>query len=161
EGRNEGEFYGAEGIVTDTNGYVYVADTGNSRVQKFTSDGEFVTMWGSYGTEDGEEIWYVTGIATDSEGNVYVSSNYQIQKFTSEGVFITMWQGAGTGEGEFRLISGIAVNSNDQVYVTELGNHRIQVFSKVTTATTEPPAPSSNSDGNRVSVSCFIDTVAE
>ena len=34
-------------VATDYYGYIYVADGGNTRIQKFTSDGQFVTKWGS------------------------------------------------------------------------------------------------------------------
>ena len=42
------------GIAADGSGNVYVADTANNRVQKFTSTGTFVTKWGSFGTGDGQ-----------------------------------------------------------------------------------------------------------
>ena len=44
----------------------------NHRIQKFTSDGEFITSWGNYGSGDGEFI-SPEGIDVDDEGNVYVA----------------------------------------------------------------------------------------
>jgi hypothetical protein len=42
------------GIATDKNGNVFIADTGNHRIQKLTSDGQLVTKWGSQGSGAGE-----------------------------------------------------------------------------------------------------------
>jgi len=66
----------------DSSGNVYVADTGNHRIQKFNASGEFLAKWGSEGTGDGQfDCPY--GVAVDSNGNVYVADmgNDRIQKF--------------------------------------------------------------------------------
>ena len=39
-----------KGIATDSSGNVYVADMDNNRIQKFDSNGNFITKWGSHGT---------------------------------------------------------------------------------------------------------------
>ena len=41
-GSGDGEFHDPIGIAADANGNIYVADAGNSRVQKFTKDGVYV-----------------------------------------------------------------------------------------------------------------------
>lgn len=78
----KGTFEKISGIATDLQGNVYVVDTGNHRIQKFTSNGKFLTKWGSFGSCDGL-FNKPTGIAVDKEGNVYVvdNGNYRIQKF--------------------------------------------------------------------------------
>ena len=48
-GQNDSQFNTIGGIATDSIGNVYVVDTNNNRIQKFTSDGKFITTWGSYG----------------------------------------------------------------------------------------------------------------
>ena len=53
-GIGEGEFSGPHGIEVDDGGDVYVVDTGNNRVQKFTSDGVFLITWGSLGAGPGD-----------------------------------------------------------------------------------------------------------
>jgi sugar lactone lactonase YvrE len=133
EGSGEGEFGlefwgGLHDIAVDTNGYVYVADTGNNRVQKFTTDGQFVAKWGNYGSGDGE-FSILTGIAADTNGFVYVAGTCDIQKFTTDGQFVAMWRSDGSGDGEFFLFTGIAVDTNGFVYVADTGNNRIQKFS--------------------------------
>jgi hypothetical protein len=135
-GSGDGQFLTANGVnpspsgvAIDSSGNVYVADSGNYRIQVFTNSGSFVTKWGSYGTADGQFI-EPTGIAVDSSGNVYVadSGNYRIQKFTSTGVFITKWGSNGVADGQFNYIADVAVDSSGNVYVADSGNYRIQKF---------------------------------
>jgi hypothetical protein len=70
------------GLACDDQGHVYVGDTNNSRVQLFSGSGTFLTMWGSFGTSDGE-FDHVMGVTIDFRNDVYVC-DYQgcrIQKF--------------------------------------------------------------------------------
>ena len=131
-GTADGQFSSPEGIAVDSSGNVYVADTYCHRVQKFDSNGTFLTKWGSYGIIDGK-FSYVYSVTVDSSGNVYVvdrNDNDRIQKFDSNGVFITKWGFYGTADGQFSGPSGVAVDSSGNVYVTDTGNNRIQKFSK-------------------------------
>ncbi len=57
-----------------------MADTGNHRVQKFDSNGTFLTKWGSNGSGDGQ-FQGSGGITVDSTGNIYVADGNRIQKF--------------------------------------------------------------------------------
>jgi len=72
-------------VATDAAGNVYVVDTGNSRIQKFTNDGTYLTQWGSQGSGDGQ-FYYPNSVAIDAAGNVYVSEqeNNRIQKFAPD-----------------------------------------------------------------------------
>jgi DNA-binding beta-propeller fold protein YncE len=74
-------------VVVDALGSVYVADRANDRIQKFNSEGLFVTKWGSYGRGEGEFIEPV-GVAVDGFGRVYVADtrNHRIQKFRPGGI---------------------------------------------------------------------------
>ena len=71
------------GIAVDSSGNVYVTDSTQASIQKFDSNGAFITKWGSYGTGNGK-FSHPTGIAVDSSGNVYVADrfNARIQVFS-------------------------------------------------------------------------------
>jgi len=130
QGTGDGEFNRPPSIAVAPDGSVYVADMSNSRIQKFTSEGVFVSNWGTYGSNDGE-FDFPIAIAVAPDGSVYVAdmSNFRIQKFTSAGVFVSQWGTYGTGDGEFQYPGGVAVASDGSVYVADRNNDRIQKFS--------------------------------
>jgi len=116
-----GEFNSPRGIDVDNDNFVYVADSQNHRIQKFTSDGNFVSEWGAEGSEDGN-FDRPYGVATDTIGYIYVADTYnnRIQKFTADGQFITKWGISGSGDKEFKLPYSIAVDSKSgYVYVAD------------------------------------------
>jgi tripartite motif-containing protein 71 len=117
---------------------VYVADQGNHRIQKFTSEGAFLAEWGGFGTEDGL-LSGPLGIAVQSTctpapctptDNVFVTDtvNSRIQKFTNAGGLITVWGGPGSADGEFSSPRAIVVKADGTVYVADTFNNRIQRF---------------------------------
>jgi DNA-binding beta-propeller fold protein YncE len=120
QGSGDGQFSRPAGIAADADGNVYVADGGeNQRIQKFSSDGTFITKWGSRGSGDGQ-FKLIAGIATDTDGDVYVADGFEntrIQKFASDGTFLTKW---GSSDGQFGSIAGIATDSDGYVYVAEV-----------------------------------------
>ena len=82
-GSGNGQFSNIRGVAVDGSGNVYVADSGNNRIQKFTSTGTYVTQWGSSGSGNGQ-FNYPFGVAVDGSGNVYVadSNNNRVEKFS-------------------------------------------------------------------------------
>lgn len=128
-GTGDGEFKSPYGVAVDGNGYVYVADLNNDRVQKFTSDGEFMLKWGSPGSGAGE-FNGPTRVAVDHQGNVFVVdfSNHRIQKFDSNGNFLLSWGNRGRNTSEFYFPSGIAIDEDGNIYIADLYNRRIQKF---------------------------------
>jgi sugar lactone lactonase YvrE len=128
-GTGDGQFNQPESIATDPSGNVYVVDTGNNRVQKFSPNGAFITKWGGAGSADGQ-FNYPGGIAVSPDDNVYVADtgNHRIQEFSSDGTFVRKWGEYGTGAGQFRYPFGLAADPNTgNVYVSD-GFNRIQVF---------------------------------
>src|SRR6266540_3767266 len=128
-GSGDGQFSYPAGLAVDAAGNVYVADSNNGRIQKFTSTGGFLTKWGSNGSGDGQ-FSFPAGVAVDAAGNVYVadSSNRRIQKFTSTGAFLTKWGSNVSGDGQFSFPFGAAVDGAGNVYVADSNNRRIQKF---------------------------------
>jgi sugar lactone lactonase YvrE len=129
QGSGNGQFEYPTGIATDAAGNVYVADSGNERIQKFTSSGAFIAKWGSSGDGNGQ-FFYPHSVATDAAGNVFVTDNlnHRVQKFNSSGEFIAKWGGQGDGNGQLANPEGIATDAASNVYVADSGNHRIQKF---------------------------------
>jgi len=84
---------------------VYVTDIGNNRVQKFTSNGIFISQWGSLGS--GESQFANPGrIAVDNSGNLFVADfdNNRIQKFDANGKFIMQGDPLATPTASFIIL---------------------------------------------------------
>ena len=104
EGSGDGQLSRPHSIDVDSNsGHLYVADSGNNRVQKFTADGEFITKWGSKGTGNGQ-FEGLHDVTIDPSGKfVYtleLGNNHRVQKFTADGQFISKWAYEETGGAE-------------------------------------------------------------
>ncbi|MDQ7831503.1 MAG: hypothetical protein RDU30_07220 [Desulfovibrionaceae bacterium] len=125
-GTADGQFSRPEAVAVAADGSVYVADSGNNRIQKFSADGVFLTKWGSQGTGDGQFDVPVS-VAVAPDGSLYVgeSGNKRIQKFSSDGTFLTRWG----PEGEFGRFFTIAVAMDGSVYVADTLNNRIKKYS--------------------------------
>jgi len=135
-GSGNGQFNAPVGVALDSNGNVYVADSGNNRIQVFNSTGTYITQWGSAGSGNGQFNAPV-GIAVDNSGNVYVtdSGNCRVQEFNNTGAYLAQWGSAGKGNGQFGAANGgnygmfgIACNNSGYVYVADSSNSRIEMF---------------------------------
>jgi DNA-binding beta-propeller fold protein YncE/4-amino-4-deoxy-L-arabinose transferase-like glycosyltransferase len=124
-------------VAVAPDGSVYVADTGNHRIEHFSPDGNLLHFWGAFSGPDAaqaadgtfNEPW---GLAVDSKGLVYVADtwNFRIQKFSADGAFLAAW-GSTTYDGpgyQFYGPRAIAIDSKDRVFVADTGNKRITVF---------------------------------
>ncbi len=126
-GFEDGQLREPRDIAVDSSGNVFVVDRFRRLIQKFDSNGGFITKWGSNGSGDGQ-FSYPYGVGVDSSGNVYVADTFndRIQKFDSNGVFLTKWGSSGTEEGQFNGPRRVAIDSDENIYVADAGNDRIQ-----------------------------------
>jgi DNA-binding beta-propeller fold protein YncE len=101
-GKN-GKFSFPWGVACDSTGNVYVADSGNNRIQVFTADMKFQRKFGCRGEGNGELDWPV-GVAVDSRGMVFVSEdqNCRVSVFTTHGQFVASFGKRGKKLGEFQ-----------------------------------------------------------
>jgi predicted membrane-bound mannosyltransferase/DNA-binding beta-propeller fold protein YncE len=136
-----GMFYEPWGIAIGPDSSVYVADTWNHRIQKFTSDGTFVSMWGFFGTaETPFALWGPRDIAIDSQGRVYVTDtgNKRIVIFDANGGYVDQFGSTGFEAGQFNEPVGLGIDTQGNIYVADTWNQRIQVFSQNSTGEYEP-----------------------
>lgn len=86
-------FYGPRSITVGPNGDVYVADTGNDRVQVFDTEGTFLRWVGESGSGIGQ-LNEPVGIAVGQAGELYVADvwNARIQVFDAVGQFLRLWE---------------------------------------------------------------------
>jgi hypothetical protein len=107
-------------IDVDADGYVYISDGGNDRVQRFEPDGTFVAMWGESGTQDGF-LNGVRGMAVDADGNVLTLDGGgdfggRIQKWSPGGRWMF------TFAPDFLAAEDVAVDDLNMVYLASYSN---------------------------------------
>jgi len=136
-GGGRGQFSAPAGLAVDGDGNLYVADSGNHRIQKFDGDGHFLGVLGTPGGGDGQlnEPW---GVAVDNEGNIFVADtwNHRIQKFDSSFGFQKAWGQGFVDVGqrepeplEFFGPRSIAIDADGDLWLVDTGNKRVLKFS--------------------------------
>jgi tripartite motif-containing protein 71 len=130
-GKNAGPnlFSSPQGIAVDKNGNtLYVVDKYNSRIMIYSTAGNYLTTFGTYGSlaSSGTTIYlyYPQGITLDSATpqNIYVTdaNNNRVQKVNSSYSIQTAWGSLGTANGQFNSPQTIAVDTSGYVYVSDV-----------------------------------------
>ena len=129
-GSGDGQFVWPVAMAFDSRERRDITDEHNHRVTVYSSDGEYLSKWGTIGDGEGE-LNGPAGIAIDSDDNVYVvdQNNNRVQKFDTDGNHILSWGTEGSDLGRFNLPWGITVDSKGDVLVADWRNDRIQKFS--------------------------------
>jgi len=123
QGTGPGEFNEPRDIAVDAKGRLYVADTGNRRVQVFDSEGQFIASWN--GGED--EFVEPLALVVDSRGDLYVldSEPGWIYRFAADGTPLGRFAGP---EARFFHPRGLAIDEADKLYVADTGGCRVVVY---------------------------------
>ena len=130
-GDGPGEFNLPRDAVVGADGWLYVVDGGNFRVQVFDVDGKFVNTFGAIGRQGGQ-FSRPKEIAADAQGNIYVVDsafgNFQI--FDRSGALLLDVGSRGNSDApaKFMLPSGIAVDLDGRIYVVDQFFRKVEVF---------------------------------
>ena len=138
-------FYRPSGVVADSSGNLYIADSYNNMIREINTSQVVSTLAGSttHGTTNGAGVtalfYRPTGIAMDASDNLYVADSYNdmIRLIAPGGVVSTLAGSAGvTGsangpvsQATFYRPTGIAVDANDNIYVVDTYNNLIREIS--------------------------------
>jgi sugar lactone lactonase YvrE len=136
-------FCNPKGITLDNSGNLLVTDTKNNTIRKISPSGQVITLAGNAGVCDSADGGVAVAhfcqpgdITVDRWNNIYVAdtANSTIRMIDPKGMVSTLAGSAGTcgatdgATGNSRLCSpaGITVDSNDNLYVSDTGNHTIR-----------------------------------
>lgn len=143
---NAARFNYPTGLALDGAGNLYVADNGNYTIRKITPAAVVTTAAGTSGTpgnSDGlaaqAQFGFLSGLAADSAGNIYVADtiNHNIRRLSTAGLVTTVaglagFQGDTDGDGpaaRFKTPRGVALDTVGNVYVADTGNGTIRRIS--------------------------------
>jgi len=138
----------AHTVRVDKDDNIWAVDKGSDMVIKFNQAGRVTQVFGrrKESADDETKPWehvspplapvdglfrQPTDVAWDSDGNTYISDGYinsRIAKYDSKGDWVKSWGERGSAPGQFNLPHAIVVDRNNNVYVGDRSNRRIQVF---------------------------------
>ena len=147
-GAEENNFFQPTNIALGPDKHLYISDTGNFRVQKFTRDGEFVQSFGAgVGTAPGN-FARPKGVAVDRMGRLYVvdAAFETVQIFDTSGdLLLYFGEPASTHHGGLDLPAAIDIDYDSVPYfqqyadpnfkleyiivvANQFGNSKVSVF---------------------------------
>ncbi|MFT4579421.1 MAG: DNA-binding beta-propeller fold protein YncE [Nitrospinales bacterium] len=145
-GDGKGELNEPYDILIDSSGTLIVVERYNHRIQFFDGHGKSLGWIGQRGTVLEEELAenyetpfnllapplfeFPTSIATDSRGNYFVtdSGNHRILKFDKKWQLVLTFGEQGDEPGQFQYPLCVSIAANDLLYIADLNNNRIQIF---------------------------------
>jgi sugar lactone lactonase YvrE len=119
------------GIYIDGTDHVFVADRDAHLVHKFTSDGRLLFTLGDGSPGNDTPFSHPTDVAVSSDGDVFVSDGYgnaRVHRFTADGKLLGSWGEHGAEAGQFNIPHALWFDADDQLYVADRENDRVQVF---------------------------------
>jgi YD repeat-containing protein len=129
EGTGNGQLKNPQSVAIDSAGNLWVVDSGNDRVEEFSSSGSFIVAYGKEGTGNAQ-FKEPRGITIDpSTGNMYVADrgNNRVEELSSSGVFL---RAIGTsGSGLLSEPAGVTRDAAGDVWVSDSGHNRVVEFS--------------------------------
>lgn len=120
-------------VALAPNGNLYVADSGNHRVQVFNANGGYAATIGGEEGQGNQQLSWPNGVFVAPSSMVYVadSENARVQIFNSAGAYVAtlgMTGQTGADNQHFDNPRDVAVDSRGLIYVADAYNHRVQVF---------------------------------
>jgi tripartite motif-containing protein 71 len=124
-----GQFKAPQGIAATSGGNLWIADTGNSRLEKFGPSGNLINNISSEGTEAGK-LKEPGAISMGPEGSIWVAdtANNRIDEWSSSLAFVQQFGSEGAGNGQFKRPAALDLDSSGNVWVGDQNNERLQEF---------------------------------
>ncbi|MBN1343649.1 MAG: 6-bladed beta-propeller [Phycisphaerae bacterium] len=132
-GTEHGELNYPVAMDVDSQGRLYVVDLGNSRIEVYDKDGNYLRQIGPSrveGATDRSYLNYCRHIDIDSQDRIYVcdSADHQVHVFDTQGDEIREFGEFGTEAGELNYPVAVAIDSSGNLHVVDKGNARVQVY---------------------------------
>jgi tripartite motif-containing protein 71 len=126
-GSGQGQFMSPVAVSSDISSRLFVVDRDTNRVEKFDSQGNFISENGSLGTDAGS-FSQPSGIMADRWGKMLVvdKDNNRVELFDENGLYVNSFGSFGMGAGFFNKPTSITMDDNHKLYVTDTGNDRVQ-----------------------------------
>ena len=126
-GNEPGQLVRPRAIALGPDGYLYVADACNHRIQVFDKEGKLIRHWGKPGSGVAE-LQYPYDLAFGPNGDLYVAEfgNHRVQRFSPVGEWRAAWGTPGRDVGCLNSPWGVAVDSRGRVIILDTDNHRVQ-----------------------------------
>jgi streptogramin lyase len=137
----------AHSVRIDKNDNIWAIDKGSDMVVKISPQDQVIWTFGRRQESTSEnKAWehvvpplpaedglfrQPTDVAWDSKGNIYITDGYinsRVAKYEKNGDWVMQWGAPGSGPGQFNTPHAIVIDRDDNIYVGDRGNARVQVF---------------------------------